>query len=344
MNSFYRWGFSVGFLVGIWAASVQAQTEGADNEIKRLQGHWRITEMTDDGRVVTEYEMRQSLPGGGLVEIIDNTLLFKSPVDGTKSTKSIRLDAASYPKKIAIIDKEMVTGVGIYEFDRGRFVICVASPEASLPTELSAPQGSKRTLMVLEAFDPGKTDFQLDLTPRQHVPQIPVSQASVQKQTDLQKLAPPPQPAQPQAQPAQPQIIIQQAPPPAQIVVKETIVQASPAAGRILTDAEVRAMLVGNWQMKDGEGLVDVRFFVNGTFQTYRRSEVMSNFHTTFVPTPVSAGNWSVTNGQLDMRVTSSWRADKVNMLASMAVRSISATDAILVDYLGRTSRAIKTQ
>jgi uncharacterized protein (TIGR03067 family) len=323
---------SIAIFLGSLPAIALAQTGGPEHEVERLQGHWRIVEMTENGRNITETEMRNALPGGGLVEVIDTTLLFKSPVDGHKSTKSIRIDAASYPKKIAIVDREMVTGVGIYEFDRGRWIICVASPESSLPTELSAPAGSNRMLMVLEKYEPGKTDLQLDMSPRSSIPRIPVSNASLQKQSDLAKLTPRPQP-QPQPQPP---IIIQQVQPPAGI-------QQS-AAGRILTDDEVRTMIVGNWQMQDGEGLVDITFYANGTFRTYRRSEIVSTFHTTFVPTPVSTGSYSVQQGILNMRVTSSWRAEKVNMAVSMAVRSISASDAILVDNLGRVARAVKVQ
>jgi uncharacterized protein (TIGR03067 family) len=321
---------TIAVVLGSLPAIAPAQTGGAEHEVERLQGHWRIVEMTENGRNITETEMRHALPGGGLLEVIDNTLLFKSPVDGHKSTKSIRIDAASYPKKIAIVDREMVTGVGIYEFDRGRWVICVASPESSLPTELSAPSGSNRMLMVLEKYEPGKTDFQLDLSPRSETPRIPVANASLQKQSDLAKLTPRPQPT------PQPPIIIQQVQPP--VVIQQS------AAGRILTDDEVRTMMVGNWQMKDGEGLVDITFYSNGTFRAYRRSQVVSTFHTTFVPTPVSTGNYSIQNGVLNMRVTSSWRAEKVNLAVTMAVRSISASDAILVDNLGRVSRAVKVQ
>ena len=333
MKLLSRIGLTIGIFIGLYTASAQAQTEGAAKELARLQGHWRITAMTESGRTITEPEMRRGLPGGGLVEIIDQTLLFKSPVDGHKSTKSFRIDAASYPKNIAIVENERVTGVGIYEFDRGRWVICVTSPGNDVPTEFTASEGSGRVLMVLESFDPGRTDLQLDLTPRPRTPQIvPVAQASVQKIPELQKIAPKP--------PAQPPIIIQQVPAP-QIIIEQ---KQEKAAGRVLSDDEVRTMVVGNWQMKDSEGLVEVTFYANGTFRTYRRSQQMTNFHTTFVPTPVSTGTWSVEKGVLNMQVTSSWRADKVNVTTSMAVRSISNQDAILVDSLGRVGRAIKMQ
>ena len=40
----------------------------------------------------------------GVMEIVDYTILFKSPVDGSKTTKTFRLDPTSYPKQIAIME------------------------------------------------------------------------------------------------------------------------------------------------------------------------------------------------------------------------------------------------
>ena len=336
MKSTFHIGICIFVFVTLAETSVlQAQTDGAANELKRLQGHWRIAEMTEDGRTLTESEIKRGLPGGGLVEIIDQTLLFKSTVDGHKSTKSFRIDAATYPKRIALLTSDKVTGVGIYEFDRGKLIVCVAGPDAGAPAEFSASKGSQRTLMILESFDPGGNQH-LDLSPRPRTPQVPFAQASTTKPGNLKKVSPKPVTnVQPQPTPS---IIIQQVPQP------QIVVQQQSAAGRILTDDEVRTMLVGNWRMKDNEGLVDVTIYANGSFRTFRRSQTTMNFHSTFVPTPVSAGVWSVANGMLNMRVTSSWRMDKLDLQMSLAVRSISKQDAILADNLGRVSRAVKVQ
>ena len=83
-------------------------------------------------------------------------------------------------------------------------------------------------------------------------------------------------------------------------------------------------------------------FNQNGVFRTFRYLQTMSNFHVVFVPTPVSTGSWSVSGGRLIMGVTASTRADRLNQSFTPAVRSISATDMILVDHLGRVSRAVK--
>ncbi len=96
----------------------------------------------------------------------------------------------------------------------------------------------------------------------------------------------------------------------------------------------------GKWRFNDGSGLIDITIDPRGVFSTYRHAQEIQTFHQVFVATPVSSGTWTVKSGQLFLNVTSSWRADLVNSTIVLAVRSISPTDAIIVDNLGRVSRA----
>ena len=100
-------------------------------------------EMIENGNAIPEDQMREWLPGGGIMEIVDYTILFKSPIDGTKSTKSFRLDPTSYPKRIAIMERDQTTGTGIYELNQGKLVVCITNAKSQLPTEFSAPSGSE---------------------------------------------------------------------------------------------------------------------------------------------------------------------------------------------------------
>jgi hypothetical protein len=113
-------------------------------------------------------------------------------------------------------------------------------------------------------------------------------------------------------------------------------------AARFLSDADVKAMLIGKWRMNDSEGTIDISFDLNGGFLTFRHAQVIDTFHNVFVPTPVSSGVWSVQNGRLYLTIRSSWRADLVNTTASYAVRSVSGSDAIVVDQLGRVAKVVK--
>ena len=292
------------FLLAVFIVA-PAQSVPVDNELKRVQGGWRIVELVEDGRVISPTEMRTSLPGGGLLEIVDYTVLFKSPVDGARSTRSFRLDPTKYPKRIALLDGDNVTGVGIYQMDQGKLVMCVANPALPVPTEFSAPKGSGRTMMVLEPKRPGD-DAKFDVAPTPTKTRL-TSTESVRTAN------------------------------------QNSAVPEQTPAGRIISDAEVIRMLVGTWRLNDGEGLIDITINSNNTFSSYRHTQTMTNFHSVFVPTPVSAGTWFVQKGRLTLTISSSWRADRTNTRAEYAVRSISKGDAILVVALGRVMRASRS-
>lgn len=319
MNRLFSHLVVVVSLLGLTAGNLHAQPSAVDNELTRFKGHWRIIEMIENGNAIPQNQMRDALPGGGVMEIVDYTILFKSPLDGSKSTKSFRLDPTSYPKQVAILERDSVTGTGIYKFDQGKLVICVTRDEASVPTEFSAPAGSQRTMLVMERFEPGKSEI-----PGMNVrlPQFKPVEASSQVTQVVSATSAKPAASAPAPQP--------------------TPIVAGTAAGRVLTDAEVRAMSLGTWRMNDGEGSIDIVINENGVFRTFRYLQSLTGFHVVFVPTPISSGDWSVANGRLIMNVRSSTRADQLNQLYAPAVRSISETDMILVDHLGRVSRAVK--
>jgi uncharacterized protein (TIGR03067 family) len=323
MRAIYRRPTAVFAIVACFIASTaSAQPDAVDNELTRFNGHWRVIEMVENGNAIPEDQMRQWLPGGGVLEIVDYTILFKSPIDGKKTTKSFRLDPTSYPKRIVITERDKTTGTGIYEFNQGKLVVCVAHADAQLPNDFSAPTGSDRTLIVLQRFETGRSEIPA-VTARAAARKPIYEQPPELAQS---KLAPPP-PPQPVAAAPNP------SPPP---IVVDT------AAGAILTDTQVRSMTAGTWRINDTEGSIDLVFYPSGTFQTYRYYRMLRNFQYVFVPTPISSGNWSIVNGRLIANVTSSTRLDRINQTFVPAVRSISATDMILVDHLGRVSRAVK--
>lgn len=319
--------------------TVLGQTADVDSELERFKGHWRVTEMVEDGTTIPEQQMRYWLPGGGVLEIIDFTILFESPADGTKSTKSFRIDPTSYPKQIAVSSRDTITGRGIYEFDQERLVLCLSTDTAEIPSRFAAPTGSKRMLLVLERFEPGKSTIpgiNAPLPPRQTEPSVrstQTSRTSSGQTTTTQPTLPPP-PTTTQQVPAQA----------ASTRATPTASATSRVAAQVLTDSQVRKLAIGTWRINDSEGSIDITFNESGVFQTYRYTQAISNFHVVFLPTPISSGKWAVDGGRLIATVTSSTRLDRVNQSFIPAVRSISATDMILVDHLGRVSRAVKVR
>ncbi len=312
---------ALGLTSALSASSAQAQqTTTMDAELKRLQGHWRVVELVENGSTIPENQMKAYLPGGGIVEIVDTTMLFQSPVDGHKSTKTFRINSSDYPKKIAVFDYDRMTGQGIYQHDGGKLVICVSHPPAAVPTDFSAPSGSGRSMLVLVPYNASDVESRkLDMGPPPSVnrPAPSVSAVPTPTPTPTPAAVPTPTPT----------------PVPAS--------NPSPA-GRILTDDEVKKMLIGKWRLNDGSGLVDITIDARGVFSSYRHAEAIQTFHQVFVATPVSSGTWTVARGQLFLNVTSSWRADLVNTKIIFAVRSISSNDAIVVDNLGRVSKAVR--
>ena len=325
----------VGIVLMLVSAKTHAQPNAIDNELQQFKGHWRVVEMIENGKAIPQDQMRQWLPGGGVLEIVDYTILFKSPIDGSKSTKSFRLDPATYPKQIAILERDTTTGTGIYKFDQGKLVLCITNEARNVPVEFSAHADSNRTLVVLARFEPGSSEIpglNAKLAQRKPV-ELPASRPSSDNPVETSSSVPT---ASARTAPASTPIPSAQSTPPA--IVVESV------AGRLLTDSEVRKMALGTWRMNDNEGSVDIVFDPSGGFRTYRYHRTLSNFQYVFVPTPVSTGTWTITNGRLIAKVASSTRFDRVNQSFVPAVRSISATDMILVDHLGRVSRAVRSR
>jgi uncharacterized protein (TIGR03067 family) len=337
MAFLFRYGLPVlpgiVILLALCSHSAFAQENAIDNELKLLNGNWRVIELVEDGQSVPEEQMKYVLPGGGILEIVDMTILFKSPMDGHKGTRTIRIDPTSWPKKIAIFQRDTPTGAGIYKFDQGKLVVCISRNASQQVNDFSAAAGSHQTLMVLEKFDAGESH---------PVPGYNASLPAMQPREAVGQLAP--VTSQPAAQPAPPATttassttVIKTASPPG------TIPDTNSLVGKpVLTDTQVRNLLQGKWRFNDEEGSVDMVFGSNGKFQTYRYFQSIQNFQNVFVPTPISSGDWTVTNGQLIAKVISSTRANQINHVFQPSVRSISQVDVILVDHFGRVTRAVR--
>jgi hypothetical protein len=114
------------------------------------------------------------------------------------------------------------------------------------------------------------------------------------------------------------------------------------AAARVLTDAEVTTMLQGTWRLTDGAGVLQVSFTPDGSYRTYREVADPNTFYKVFVQTPVSAGTWTMQNGNMRLQIMSSTDLTRVNQTVFFAVRSITADDFIFVDPVGRVGKAVR--
>lgn len=120
-------------------------------ELQEFQGHWQVDSLVENGNVIPKAAIKDWLPSGGRIDIVDNAILFKSHRDGKKHAKIFSVDDTTYPKSIKIISPDEKSSVGIYRFNDGNLVICIVHPdEAKKPEDFSAKTGSKRILMVLK--------------------------------------------------------------------------------------------------------------------------------------------------------------------------------------------------
>lgn len=118
---------------------------------------------------------------------------------------------------------------------------------------------------------------------------------------------------------------------------------ASPsAAGKIVTDQELAKMIAGTWRYVDDGGALILTVRGNGSWSTIREVQEMRLFQKVFVRTPVSSGTWTLKNGTLNLLCTASLHPERINHTLPFTVRSISETDFIFVDYLGRVGKAVK--
>jgi uncharacterized protein (TIGR03067 family) len=297
-------------------SALGAQERGADAELSRLQGNWRIIELVDDGTAIPATRIKDWVPSGGRIEIADNGIIFADRLNGQKHIKTFSIDPTTYPKKIVVVAHDEVESQGIYRFDNERLLLCLGNPAlTAAPTDFSARKDSRRMMMVLVRDADTTIEAKLVINP----PRKPV-------------LTPVPKPI-PVAVPILP-------PPPATTVALPPL--AAPTVPHGLSDAAVVNLLVGTWRLNDGAGLLDITLNRDGTFRSYREALDLSTFHTVFVQSPVSSGTWNVQRGTLVAHVVASTRLDRVNQTIPLVVRTISVKDLVYVDYLGRVGQATK--
>jgi uncharacterized protein (TIGR03067 family) len=315
---------------GFWIvpAIFPALVTGQDAAHAPLVGNWRVVELVDDGRAIPQQAIPTWIASGGQFEVIDNTLVFTSSADGKRHARTFEVDPARYPKEINLYEGGRIYAHGIYQFDQGRLVIC-ATPASTTarPTDFTAPQGSRRVLMVSRRAEDAEAPIAQQ--PPVHVPQASPPAAST-------PAGRPPLAEVPQSPPASTKL--ENLPPPPDL--------RSPPGnmGRVLTDAEVRQMLLGTWKYNDAYGSFFLTLDIQGTFQTYREAPTTSAFQQVFVRAPISSGTWMLNNGQVTFRCTGSVHQNRVNQQIPFMVRSISENDLVFVDHGGQVAKAVRVR
>ena len=129
-----------------------------DQGHQELRGSWQVTDLVDNGRVIPTEAIPGWLPSGGRMEFLGNSIVFTSPKDRQRYARGYSIDATTFPRQFNVIDHGQISGHGIYRIEGGRLVVCLSSPkEATRPSDFSAPEGSRRVMMVLVRATPAPT-------------------------------------------------------------------------------------------------------------------------------------------------------------------------------------------
>jgi uncharacterized protein (TIGR03067 family) len=107
-------------------------------------------------------------------------------------------------------------------------------------------------------------------------------------------------------------------------------------------DDALRQSLVGVWRYTDSIGALIVKMGADGTYSTTREVKELRLFQTVFVSTPVSNGTWTASAGELKFHVVGANDPARLNRVLPFTIRSVSATDFIFVDTLGRVGKATR--
>jgi uncharacterized protein (TIGR03067 family) len=170
-------------LIGCIILPLYALAANDESEISQFQGDWKVIQLVENGQVIPAEAIKEWLPSGGLAQISDNAIMFKSSHDGQSHVKLFSIDATQYPKGIDIRSREKTESQGIYRFDNGRLIICFSDPATNeRPTTFSAVNGSNRMLMTLARTSAPAKSPPTALTVR---PKEPKSEAAAKVLTDV---------------------------------------------------------------------------------------------------------------------------------------------------------------
>ena len=131
---------------GLWAAD-DTPSVAAKQELKKLEGTWRVSAMERDGQKVPEADFKD------LRAIVQGTTYTQKKGTETVEKGTFRIDVSRKPYGITITPtqgedkgKKMQ---GIYEIESADTIrVCGAAPGKERPTDFSAKTGSGRTLVT----------------------------------------------------------------------------------------------------------------------------------------------------------------------------------------------------
>jgi uncharacterized protein (TIGR03067 family) len=137
-------------------ASDSSKRDSPEEELRKLEGHWKVVRYEQGGKDKTDYEKKWNHKGYFDIDLYVITYLGAEPIaafnitlDPTKRPKAINLKVINRPGETParLIGKTLL---GIYELDGDNLKLCWASPGEKRPEQFSPKGGVDDVLAVYE--------------------------------------------------------------------------------------------------------------------------------------------------------------------------------------------------
>ena len=131
---------------GLLLAADNPQGPASKQDLKGLQGTWKLLSAMKDGKALPEDEVKKTT-----IVFKDDTFRFPELAEfATSREGTIKLDATKKPKQMDAISTEKEVMLGIYELDGDRYKVCFAPAGKPRPSEFASKPGSGQILQVWE--------------------------------------------------------------------------------------------------------------------------------------------------------------------------------------------------
>jgi uncharacterized protein (TIGR03067 family) len=129
---------------------------GGTDELKPLQGKWKVAAVFEDGQSLPERDIATHLFADGTITIDGPVISFLAMGAFEPKKIAYTVDSRAEPKTIDLVGTSKVGSKGIYVASGDSLMVCLPGvAETSRPRDFGAAKGSGRTLIVFKR-DSGK--------------------------------------------------------------------------------------------------------------------------------------------------------------------------------------------
>jgi uncharacterized protein (TIGR03067 family) len=147
---------------------------GGTDDVKALQGRWKVTAAFEDGQALSERDIATHLFADGTITIDGPVISFQAPGAFEPRKLAFTVNAKAEPRAINLVGGARRGSRGIYLVSADSLMVCLSGPkEPERPRDFGADKGSGRLLLVLKRA-PAKAVVAVNTVPAP-LPQLPAA-------------------------------------------------------------------------------------------------------------------------------------------------------------------------